>query len=54
MMNELRTKINGFQTKPSEHERITIVAKSLNKNRSEYIRDLVLKDVAKQEKKMKG
>jgi len=54
MMTELRTKVNGFQSKPSEHDRITEVAKFLNKNRSELMRDLVMKEVVKQEKKMKG
>ena len=53
-MAELRTKLNGFQSKLSEYERISNVAKSLNKNRSEYLRDLAMKDVIKQEKKIKG
>ena len=53
-MPELRVKLNGFQAKPSEHDRITEVAKFTGKSRSEFLRDTTMKEVVKQERKMKG
>ena len=53
-MLEKRTKIQAFQSKPSEHERIVNASNYVGKNRANYMRDLVMKDVAKQERKMKG
>ena len=43
-MPELRVKLNGFQAKPSEHDRITEVAKFTGKSRSEFLRDTTMKE----------
>ena len=54
-MAVLRNKLQGFQTTIIEEERIVKVLEFLDgKRKSDYFRDLVLKDVAKQERKMKG
>ena len=49
-----RNKLQGFQATFIEEERILNVLKFLNIRKSDYFRDLVMKDVAKQERKMKG
>ncbi len=51
-MRELRTVTTSFQAKKSENERIKIVAHSLDLGMSEYMRNLVMNDVIKREKKM--
>ena len=53
-MAGLRTKNTCFQATLSEETRIQNVLDFLDIRKSDYIRNLVLKDVAKQEKKMKG
>ena len=53
-MIEKRIKLNGFQAKQSEHDRITETAKRLNMSRSEFLRVSVISAVEKQERKMKG
>ena len=53
-MPELRNKNTCFQAKPSEAEKINAVAKSLNMNKSEYIKSVVMPDVEKRYKKLKG
>ena len=50
----LRNKIQAFQATELEEERIKAVVQFLDIRKSDYIRNLVMKDVAKQEKKMKG
>ena len=53
-MAELRTVTTAFSAKPSENARIKAVAQSQGIGMSEYMRTLIMKDVARQEKKMKG
>ncbi len=53
-MAELRTVTTAFSAKPSENANIKKVAEFLNIGMSEYMRNLVIKDVSKQLKKMKG
>ena len=54
-MAVLRNKLQGFQATFIEEERIMKVLEFLDdKRKSDYYRDVVMKDVAKQEKKMKG
>jgi len=51
---ERRTMTTSFQAKPSENANIKEVAKHLGIGMSEYMRTLILKDIAKQLRKMKG
>ena len=53
-MAQSRNKLQGFQATFIEEERIIKVIEFLDIRKSDYFRDLVLKDVAKQERKMKG
>ena len=50
-MAELRNKLVGFQARESEESRIIAIVKKSGKTKSEYLRDTVMKDVEKQEKK---
>jgi len=54
-MAERRTITTAFSAKPSENADIKEAAEFLNIRMSEYMRNLIMKDVAKQlRKKMKG
>ena len=53
-MTILRNKNTCFQATYIEEDRIKEVVEYLGIRKSDYIRDLVLKDVEKQLKKMKG
>ena len=52
-MAELRNVTTAFGAKKSENDRIKKVAEFLDIGMSAYMRDLIMKDVEKQEKKMK-
>ena len=52
-MAQIRNKLVGFQAKQSEYDRIENVIKILDTTKSEYIREVVMKDVARLEKKSK-
>jgi len=50
-MAELRNITTAFATRKSEKDRIVKVAEKLDIGMSEYMRNVVMKDVEKQEKK---
>ncbi len=54
MIQELRTITTAFTATPTESERIKAVVKLLPIGKSEFMREIVMKEVIKQEKKMKG
>jgi len=54
MIQELRIVTTAFTATPTESERIKAVVKTLPIGKSEYMRNLVMKDVEKREKKLKG
>ena len=53
-MAGLRTKNTCFQAKEIEHKLIQEVADFLDMNKSEFLRNTIMKEVEKQLKKMKG
>ena len=50
---ELRNKLVGFQARQSEKERIDKVTKDMIETKSEWLREIVMKEVARLEKKSK-
>jgi hypothetical protein len=50
-MAEKRTKIVAFQARPTEEKRINDIVAFLDITQSEFLRDIVMKEVEKQEKR---